>query len=296
MTTTTIDSPHSNIRKPSIALNLSLLSPGLGHLYCGVIAKGLLILTSCLFGLIVFVLGFIAPAPWAIPVVTTGGIFVLGLTAFAAIDARRLARATRADYRLKDYNRPLVYLLVLLLSGISAPFVALVVRGWIVQAFRVGGNSSFPTYHLDDRVLANKQAYVSSDPERGDVIVFRSPVDRQKTWIKRVVAVAGDTIEIRNGTVMVNDLPLQSRKLDETSGGEPGEMFEEKSGDVSYRIFRAAESESEQDTFEPTTVPPNHVFVLGDNRDRSRDSRHFGAISIFSITGKVTTRYWPLSR
>lgn len=271
-------------RKASTALNLSLLSPGLGHVYCGVITRGLLILSLSLLSLIVFVLALALPFPGSALLVWVTGLAVVALTLFGCVDSRQLARTTRKDYRLKDYNRPLVYTMLALISGASLPLIAILLKTWVVEAFVMEGDSYYPTLRPGARVLANKRAYDHADPQRGDTIVFRSP-DRTRTWVKRVIALPGDELEIIAGEIWVNGDHISRRTL----RTEPaGSIARESIGDHAYEVV---EDDSHLDK---TVIPPNHVFVLGDHRPRSLDSRHFGPISIFSITGKVTTQIWPL--
>ncbi|MEZ5328105.1 MAG: signal peptidase I [Verrucomicrobiales bacterium] len=278
-------------RKPTVALNLSLLSPGLGHVYCGVIARGLLILAMSLLALAAFIVGLVLPFPGNTALAWIAGFSVIALGVYGCIDSRKLALGTRRDYRLKDYNRPLVYALLAIISGLSVPVVAIVLKTWVVEAFIVVGDSSYPTYDDHARVLANKRAYDQAEPQPGDSIVFTSPTGHHRTWIKRVIAVAGDEVEIINDEVYVNCEKLPRDVIGQDSM-KPGVLCRESVGGASYQVLVSAEPAGE--AMQKITVPVNHVYVLGDNRTDSQDSRHFGPISIFSIKGKVTTQYWPL--
>ena len=110
----------TSLRKPRTAINLSMLSPGLGHVYCGVITRGLVLQVSSLFALIFAILGLLAAPPIRSILFSAGLIAALALTIYAMIDARRLALCTREDYRLKDYNRPAVYALLAALTALAA--------------------------------------------------------------------------------------------------------------------------------------------------------------------------------
>jgi signal peptidase I len=156
----------------------------------------------------------------------------------------------------------------------------------------------------NDRILANKNAYNRTDPKRGDLVVHICPFNRHWNYIKRVVAVAGDTVEVKDNQLYVNSYKLIRRKLPEstldniriTVEGQPlkGEVFEETNGNMKYNIF-LAESPHHKTTgdFEKITVPEHHCFVLGDNRNLSRDSRDFGPIPLATIKGRADYIYWP---
>ena len=148
--------------------------------------------------------------------------------------------------------------------------VALVIQAFLVQAFYIPSSSMVPTLEVGDRVLVNKLSYDLHDVNRGDLVVFERPDDAVgeiKDLIKRVIGLPGETVEIRDGTVIVDGHVLD----------EPYLAADEVLAD-----------------FAPTAVPENHVFVMGDNRDDSRDSRVFGPISTDSIVGRAFLRVWPL--
>ncbi|HSF59636.1 MAG TPA: signal peptidase I, partial [Candidatus Binatia bacterium] len=148
-----------------------------------------------------------------------------------------------------------------------ALLLALFIRTFIVQAFKIPSGSMIPTLQIGDHILVNKLAYGIRVPlygqylvdfgrvQRGDVIVFIFPEDRSKDFIKRVVGVAGDTVEIRGKKVSIN-----GKQVD-----DPHAHFE---GDDPQNVLPAS-----RDDFGPTRVPENQLFVMGDNRDRSYDSR-----------------------
>jgi signal peptidase I len=144
-----------------------------------------------------------------------------------------------------------------------------VVRPFVLEAFRIPSESMVPTLEVGDRVLANKFIYRLTEPERGDVVVFESvgEGDDQKL-IKRVVGVVGDEIEVRNGTLLVNGEEQEEPYLNENLP------------------FTGS--------YEPTEVPEEHVFVMGDNRGNSADSRVFGPLPVENIEGEAFMRFWPV--
>ncbi|MHC4750841.1 MAG: signal peptidase I [Planctomycetota bacterium] len=135
----------------------------------------------------------------------------------AIIDSACLANRMRADYQLKDYNRWYVYLLLVLIVSGGTIGSGLYLRNQGLEAFRVPAASSYPTIVPDDRILANKLAYKNHDPQRGDLVVFTNPEDRRINYIKRVVAIAGDTVEIKNSELYVNDRKLPRHELDDSA-------------------------------------------------------------------------------
>jgi signal peptidase I len=144
------------------------------------------------------------------------------------------------------------------------------VRPFVMEAFWIPSGSMIPTLEIGDRVFVNKFIYRFTEPERGDIIVFESVDNGEKDLIKRVVGVPGDKIAVRDGKLFVNGKPQK-------------EPFTNKK--LPDRSFYAQ-----------TTVPKNHVFVMGDNRANSADSRVFGALPEKNIEGEAFLRFWPPGR
>jgi signal peptidase I len=222
----------------------------------------------------------------------------------AIIDSWYTAKHTSVSYTLKDYNHWYVYLLLVLMGTGGSTQTAFNIRETLLEAFRVPAASVYPTIVPNDRILANKLAYKNKDPKRGDLIVFLNPEDRRQNYIKRVIAIAGDTFEIKDGQLYINDEQLQRQKLAQSSldnikvevNGEPldGDVFEENNGDAQYKIFLAGPPHNQASiTFAKMTVPEHHCFVLGDNRNLSHDSRHFGPVPLATIIGRADYLYWP---
>ena len=155
---------------------------------------------------------------------------------------------------------------------IGALLAALLIKTFLFQAFYIPSSSMEPTLNIGDRVLVNKLSYEFGDLERGDVVVFHKPEALPESdideFIKRVIGLPGDVVEARDGVLFVNGVALEETYL---PGG----------------TFTAGLPE--------TIVPPDSVFVLGDNRGNSTDSRVFGAIPIDTIVGQAFVRVWPLS-
>ena len=135
----------------------------------------------------------------------------------------------------------------------------------VTARIRVDGSSMEPSLHNGEFVVINRLAYRWCNPDRGEVIVFRFPLDPERRFIKRIIGLPGDTIVVRGGRVLVNGEPLQ----------EP---------------YIAAPPVYEGEWL----VEPNHVFVLGDNRNNSLDSQNWGALRLEEIIGRAVAVYWPL--
>jgi len=165
---------------------------------------------------------------------------------------------------------------------LMALVLALFIRTFIVQAFKIPSGSMIPTLEIGDHILVNKLSYglripflerylfEYSTPHRGDVVVFIYPEDRTKDFIKRVIAVAGDTVEVRAKKVFINGKQVEDSHAYDPQAGAVG------SGD----------------DYGPKVVPPHSIFVMGDNRDRSYDSRFWGFVNLEEVRGQAFLIYW----
>lgn len=169
---------------------------------------------------------------------------------------------------------------------IGAAIVAALVRTFVFQAFYIPSGSMMPTLKEQDRVLVNKLSYDFNDVGWGDVIVFKRPPDAPGTvpdLIKRVMALPGDTIEVFNGDVYVNNVRVEESYLLQQG------VSTRLRGDPIPGCMPA------DATPDRCTVPEGHVFVMGDNRGGSTDSRSFGPIPVDDIVGRAVVRVWPLN-
>ena len=154
-----------------------------------------------------------------------------------------------------------------IIETITFTLLILFIMRFAVQSFRTDGQSMEPNFQTDEYVLVNKVAYLIQQPQRGDVIIFHYPLDIHKDFIKRLIGLPGDTIQVTNTDVSINGQRLQEPYIRVPFN------FEVKSWKLG----------------------PNQFFVMGDNRDNSLDSRSWGPLDRSYIIGKVIVSYWPLN-
>ena len=169
---------------------------------------------------------------------------------------------------------------------IIAVIIALFVRTFVVQAFKIPSGSMKPTLQIGDHILVNKFIYgvkipyiqktliPINEPERGDIVVFLYPRDRSKDFIKRVIGVGGDVIEIRNKEIFLNGSPCS-----DIHGVHTDNLI-------------LPSSIQPRDNMRPVKVPVGSIFVMGDNRDQSYDSRFWGFVKLKDVMGKAFIIYW----
>ncbi len=258
-------------RRPLVAGLLSLLIIGLGDAYNGFPRRGAGLLAAALGGRLVLAIA------WSVLSATgaergLGALALLLVAVPLALTIYAVIRAWRDAARLRD-QPPLPPLNAFLSFGGLALLAVLVVtfglRTFVVQAFTLPSGSMEPTLLIGDHILVNKlQPYVRG-PRFGDVVVFPFPKDRAKTFMKRVIAVGGETVYIQHKRVFIDGNPRD----------DPHARFIPK-------------KKGQGDQFGPSTVPPGQVFVLGDDRDASYDSRFFGGVPVAEITGRAVSVFW----
>jgi signal peptidase I len=291
-----MNSAPSNGRMPWLAVVFSLLCPGLGHVYCGQIAVGLaLLLASLLFTPLVVLITWAGPSTGLLVTLLVLQLAMLGIYAYAVVDSYRAARRLRHSYERRDCNQPILYALLIIVGVVYPVGSTALLKAQVVEAFYIPTASMTPGIFQGDRVLVNKLAYGSHGPRRGDVVVFRAPGQRQQYYVKRVVALAGDTVAVRRNDVYINGIKLERETGAALVGGRDsvkGNVYYETNGGRRYTIVLVAVSEPIAD-YPKTAVPEDHVFVLGDNRDLSRDSRAFGPVPLGDVPGPVQYIYYP---
>ena len=162
-----------------------------------------------------------------------------------------------------------------LVSIIVAVALAFCIRTFLVEPYMVSGNSMYPSLHNRERLVVDKLSYFFSEPVKGEIVVFRFPKDQSRDFIKRVIATGGDTIEMLSGKVMVN-----------------GHLVEED------YIWKEDPKGKNLSDFRKTVVPNGTIFVLGDNRNNSEDSRFKDVdfVPLKLVKGRALAAFWPLDR
>ena len=149
---------------------------------------------------------------------------------------------------------------------LPAIVIAVLINLFLAQATRVYGSSMEPNLHTDQRLVVEKVSYRLHGPRRGDVVVIRMPERGPELLIKRIIGLEGETIEVSNGVVTIDGQPLKEEYLVRKTTGNYG----------------------------PVTIPEGHVFVMGDNRGASNDSRIFGPVPLDRVVGRAWVSYWPI--
>lgn len=159
-------------------------------------------------------------------------------------------------------------------ASIIAALLSLLIITFVVQAFYIPSGSMEPTLMVGDRILVSKVSYRFGTIERGDVIVFHYPLNPGKDFVKRVVGLGGESVELRDGVVLINNTPIKELYPTALAGSD-----------------RACTS-----SYGPQKVPAGQFFVLGDNRCNSEDSRFFGFVPRDNVVGRAMFIYWPPPR
>jgi signal peptidase I len=191
-----------------------------------------------------------------------------------------------------------------------AAVVALFIRQFVVEAFKIPSGSMIPTLTIGDHLLVNKFVYgpripfmdtrifTWKEPKRGEVIVFKYPENEDKNFIKRIVGLPGDKIQIINGKLFINDqvVPIKATNAPADKSVEEGlsfgkpMLYEERLGTVTHTMQYLVDQSGKNDG--PWLVPKDSVFVMGDNRDNSQDSRFWGFVKENKILGRAFIIYW----
>ena len=258
-------------RKWCVAGLMSLIKPGLGQLYNGQLNKAIFFILLGFASaplLYLFVLNDLS----VLKVVLLAAIYV-GYYIAVITDSIVIAKKTGPVYALKKYNKVYVYIAALIILGSLNYFFADYVKHNFVEAFKFPSRSMEPTLLVGDHLLVNRRPS-ARNPQRGDIVVFEYPENPEKNFLKRVVAIGGDNVELRNSVLYVNGSVVNEPYIKQPEGNES--LSPSLSGS----------------NYGPVVVPDNSYFVLGDNRDNSQDSRYFGFVSHDKIKGTARSVYW----
>lgn len=205
----------------------------------------------------------------------------LALLRIGIAKSEAIPRATAAS--TGEFIEALLFALVL---------VFLVIRPFFFQAFYIPSGSMLPTLHIGDRILVNKLLYRIEPPRRGDIVVFKAPPaasPAQVDFIKRCVGLPGDTVELQDGHIVVTN---KTGKIVDTGLQSDDRYLLDPSIDRYDRF----EFQSQNPDFTRYTVPPGHLWVMGDNRNDSEDSHVWGPLNEGRLLGKASFIFWPPRR
>lgn len=242
---------------------LTFFALGLGHLYFGDIKRGIVLFLGWMFLSILSILCLLIYFQ-ILPILALIGIAYF---IYCIIDSVKGAKVFKDYYLMKRFNRWYIYLLYWIVLTIIVQLFQTTVKANIVEAYKIPSGAMRETIQIGDHILAIKLAYKISEPKRGDIIIFPWPVDPSKDFIKRIIGLGGETIEIIDKNVIINGNVLK----------EP----------YAFYFDMAA-----RDNFGPIKIPDDSLFVMGDNRDNSEDSRYWGFLKTVTVKGKATKIYW----
>ena len=273
-------------RLPWVAGLMSLALPGWGQLYIGQANRA--IWCFLIFSLLLLpgtaVLSLSLPPVLMLPGLLVGLVAALGLWVFCAVDAYRAARRAPNPV-IQPWQTSGLYTLVFISCALLVlPGLTLAMRAHLVQPFAIPSASMAPSLLPGDLVFADMHYNCPhcTAVRRGDVAIFTYPNDRTLYYVKRVVALPGDRVQILNHRVVVNGQGLSK------VGSEPGQGGEQATLEGwAGKSWQVQGQQALQDWASEQTVPPGHVFLLGDNRAVSTDSRQFGAVPLADVVGRV---------
>lgn len=293
-------------RKPLFALALSFFLTGLGQLYNGRVRKGILFfLISSIAPFLFFQLCVVGPGRMLIGFLLLSLAASLGTYIWAAVDAWKEAQHTGKNFRLKFYNKLYVY--ILLAVGLNLISVGGIVDWndicfWALP-YRMSSGSMQPTLLPGDLIMADKRIDHSAENhglKRGELVVFNNPRNKTNQFVKRIIGLPGDKIELK-GMVLSTNGERRTGKSVLALEGSPGEKTMEgmeetikcqEEGDLGAYVVSYLKGTERADL--TVTVPEGCCFVLGDNRDNSMDSRHFGSISLDEVVARAKQVYFSI--
>jgi signal peptidase I len=261
-------------RRPWLAALLSLLLPGLGHVYAGRFTRGVAAFAILSLASLVATWAYLTvpPSRWLLALVT---MLSIGLLVGVAVDAARLAREAQRPYQIKRVNRWYAYAAVVAL-GLGLGAVLEILRERFLEPYRNPSAAMANALLVGDWFFVDKRESTRTALAHGAIVVYQSPEDASNKIVKRIVGLPGDSLVARHDTLIRNGRVVI----------EPYVSIAPYRSDVDSALSAG------MGNWGPLRVPPDSVFVLGDNRHASKDSRHVGFISARNVVGKPRLIYY----
>lgn len=276
---------------------LGIMVPGLGQVYNGQETKGLLyyVALSVWGGIFMSSFYYLIKPP-----ATFGHIVIIGLMALVSLvfwliivfEAILSAKRISNNYVLKRFNRWYIYIIIIvIIQLVDISVEAVIVRNTIFKAFKVPAGSMMPTIYVGDHFICDLSYYHLNNPARGDIIIFKWPVNESIFYIKRIIGAPGDTIQIIDDDLYINNEKTELDYIGKYVGddGKGSEIYKETYGNSSYQIL---EQIKKHENYGPVKIPEGEYFVMGDNRDNSNDSRYWGMVKRHQIYGRPVFIYF----
>lgn len=293
-------------RKPILALIASLVIPGLGQVYNGQVIKGLIIF------LVVCAFAPLSPLPAWVALHSTKHLILIVILLFAAItlaiyiyalrDAYRTAKQIGASYTLKPVNRSYSYIIAFLVGSFIYLGLFHYTNTHLIQSVYIPSSSMLPNVMQGDYIFIDKRVNCPSCKKmlvRGELAIFYPPNGHHKLYIKRIIGLPGDKIEMKGKNIFVNSVPIRTIEVTQFSHEELDKLmnthdaWREKDDQAVYTIIWKKGTQPQNATY---TVPTGQVFVLGDNRSASEDSRNFGMVPMSNVIGVAKQAWFSYSK
>lgn len=289
---TSQDEEHEGPRSPLRAGVGDLVLPGLGHWYLGEIRQAIAIAA---FYVLVFPLLIVA-----LVAIDRGLVLAVGITVGAAWLLRVLAAIhavivakRREPFEPSAAHTSIGYALFILVVAGFGWWTTQQLRERVLETFQIPAESGLPNIDKGDHIIVTKLTSRDRAAQRGDLITFEVP-GQKAIFVKRVVAVGGETVSMRGGVVAINGVPFETSPCDEAANSGRSMCLVERTPEgAAYRIQFTQPEDYE---LYPRLVPAGSVFVLGDNRLASLDSREFGPVSLEVVTGRARAIWLPFTR
>lgn len=270
--TSEFETARKSSKDPWLAVFLSrFIFPGVGHIYIGKIWLGILLI-------IIFIIALLIPFL---------NLLVFGFVIYDAYRISPVHRQISKKFLLSIFA-------AIIITAAFNIYNPLFMKKFIAESRYISSGSMLPTLQIHDRLIIDKWSYHFQEPQRRDIVIFL-PTEAleelySEAFISRIIGLPGETIELKNGKVYVNNKPLEENYL--TSNLNPTETVPEN---FKYQQTRIDVCPPDRRFLsQPITIPENSYIVMGDNRNNSFDSRCWGYVPRSHITGKVLKRFWPL--